>query len=263
MCDTTPDRNHVEQMSIIIRYVHVDYGSNAEVLERETFIDCVALDGPTKNAETVANAIIEKLVKEGLDLKQCVAQSYDNAAVMAGEHSGVQMRLQRDAPSAMFFNCSNHSLNLSCVSASQIEPTIITFFGTMDRLYSFFSSSTIRWEILLKANVRVKRACPTRWSARHDAVEEVSTNFSEIVDALEALTEEPFNKETRAEAIQLQKAITTFQFVAFLKFWGNILQPIQRSQKVLQDPNVSRRPTHYLTWRSTSRMNEKKGLRRR
>lgn len=108
----------------------------------------------------------------------------------------------------------------------------------MDRLYSFFSSSTIRWEILLKANVRVKRTCPTRWSARHDAVEAVSRNFSEIVDALEALTEEPFNKETRADAIQLQKAITTFQFVAFLKFWGNILQPIERSQKILQDPNV-------------------------
>jgi hypothetical protein len=224
-------------MSIVIRYVHVDYGSNAAVLEREAFLDCIALDGPTKNAETVANAIIDKLVKEGLDLKRCAAQNYDNAAVMAGKHSGVQVRL-RDAPCSTFVNCTNHSLNLCCVSASQIDPIVVTFFGTLDRLYNFFSSSTIRWELLLRMNVRVKRTCPARWSARHDAAEAISKNFPQIVDALETMTEEPYNKETRADAIQLLKTIATFEFVAFLKFWKIILESIDRSQKVLQDPKV-------------------------
>ena len=202
MTDTTPDRNHVEQMTIIIRYAKVEFDSEVTVSEREAFLDFIPLEGPRKSAELMHALLVKKLTDDGLDLKRCVAQSYDNAAVMAGEFCGVQARMMQDAPCAVFINCTNHSLNLCCVAAAQIDPSVVTFFGILEKTYVFFSGSTIRWEVLRKVNVAVKRSLPQRWSARHDAVQVFSKKFAEIVCALDCLSEDPYNNDTKALLIQ-------------------------------------------------------------
>ena len=43
-------------------------------------------------------------------------------------------------------NCDNHSLNLAGVHAASVDLLIITFFGTVEQVYVFFSGSTIRWK---------------------------------------------------------------------------------------------------------------------
>jgi len=54
------------------------------------------------------------------------------------------------------------------VGSSEVSET---FFAVVERIYSFFSASTHRWEVLLKyvPNV-VKRVTDTRWSAHYEAV---------------------------------------------------------------------------------------------
>ena len=92
--------------------------------------------------------MIEKLNDDAIDLNNCRGQAYDNAAVMSGVRTGVQKRILEINPQAQFINCENHSLNLACVHAAEVHPTVVIFFGIMDKIFVFFSSSTTRWEVL-------------------------------------------------------------------------------------------------------------------
>ena len=86
--------------------------------------------------------VIEKLNDDGIDLNDCRGQAYDNAAVMSGVRT---KRILEINPQAQFINFENHSLNLACVYAADVYPTVVTFFGIMDKIFVFFSSSTTAW----------------------------------------------------------------------------------------------------------------------
>ena len=138
--DSTLDVSHTEQLSQVIRYVQSDF-ETGNVRVKETFIKFVELD--KKDAAGYEAIILKSLQDDGLNFLDCRAQMYDNAAVMSGSISGVQTRLRERNPKAVFINCDNHSLNLAGVHAASVDPTIITFFGTVQEVYSFFSGSTI------------------------------------------------------------------------------------------------------------------------
>lgn len=76
----------------------------------ESFIDFIETKGET--AEEITQLILNKIESDGLDIQNCRGQSYDNAAVMAGRHTGVQARIKEMNLKAEFVACSNHSLNL-------------------------------------------------------------------------------------------------------------------------------------------------------
>ena len=240
MFDSTPDLAHREQLSQIIRYVCIE-GKNVSI--KESFIDFFEIH--QKNAESLAREITDKLERDGLRLDDCRGQSYDNAAVMAGHKTGVQARIIKKNPLAIFVPCDNHSLNLVGVHAAHVDPLMVTFFGTIERIFSYFSSSTHRWEILKEhADLAVKKECETRWSSRNDAVEAVSTQLNSIVDALEQLRDSPNeNADTRGDAGSVLHNVLNFNFLVLLPFWQNILQSINRIQIRLQDPTINFKTT--------------------
>lgn len=109
-----------------------------------------------------------------LPLSDFRSQCYDNAAVMAGNISGLQQRISARNPKALFINCDNHSLNLAGLHAAKQDPTIITFFGTVESIYVFFARSTSRWNELQKAvKITFKQECETRCSVRYEAVKAI------------------------------------------------------------------------------------------
>ena len=77
-------------------------------------------------------------------------QEYDNASTMAGIRSEVQCRIKQVNSKAIFIPCANHLLNLAGVHAVASSEHSATFFAVVERVYSFFSASTQRWEMLLK-----------------------------------------------------------------------------------------------------------------
>lgn len=87
-------------------------------------------------------------------------------------YSGVQKRILDMNPKAMFVPCNNHSLNLAGVHAVGVGGTkSVAFFGTVENVYTFFSSSTHRWDALKKhVPIHVKRSYDTRWSSKNEAV---------------------------------------------------------------------------------------------
>jgi len=92
----------------------------------------------------------------------------------------------------------------------------LLFSGTVERLYAFFSASTHRSEIL-KAYVprTVKRIVETHWSAQHNAVFAIKSHYENVVDALEKLSEQSENADTRGEASTTLASISTFPFLFF------------------------------------------------
>lgn len=162
MLNSTPDIPHRDQTSQVLRYVVIN-GKNVKV--RESFIDFIETRG--KRAEDVTNMILNKLQHDGVDIQNCRGQSYDNASVMSGQHSGVQKRIQEINPRAQFVACTNHSLNLAAHHAASVSMNSLIFFGTLDHLFNFFSSST--WQILKDSMGTVKRIIDERWCARGDA----------------------------------------------------------------------------------------------
>ena len=220
--DSTPDISHRDQISQVLRYVKLD-GTNVEVVE--SFVDFVETKG--KTAEKLTKLIVEKLQADGLDIQDCRGQSFDNAAVMSGVHSGVQARINAINPKAQFVACTNHSLNLVGVHAASVAINSVTFFETLEKIFAFFSSSTHRWDVLIAATSHgVKRLVETRWSARYDAVIAIKNNYYKLLDVLVQLTDDNENVITRSDAGLILLAIQSFPFLCYLGFWSEILGEI-------------------------------------
>ncbi|XP_055900546.1 uncharacterized protein LOC129928768 [Biomphalaria glabrata] len=133
MLDSTPDLAHREQLSEVIRFVDVNFKTK-KVTIKESFLGFIQLHA--KDAATLENVIVEQLQADNLPIADCRSQCYDNAAVMAGELSGLQQRIAIRNPQASFVNCNNHSLNLAGLHAAKQDPVVVTFFvlSKIDRI---------------------------------------------------------------------------------------------------------------------------------
>jgi len=95
---------------------------------------------------------LEKIDTWSLDIQDCRGQSYDNGSNMKGKNAGVQARMTELNPKAFYVPCASHSLNLVIEDGAKSSTAALTFFGTLTRLYTIFSLSPVRWNIL-KSNV--------------------------------------------------------------------------------------------------------------
>ena len=235
MLDSTPDIAHEDQVSEILRYVHIDENRKVEI--KETFLGFFQVN--KKDAVSLVNKIQEKLEEDKISMNDCRGQAYDNAAVMAGVRGGVQQKILEVNPKAVFVNCENHSLNLACVHASEVQPVVVTFFGILEKLFTFFSSSTSRWEVLKSfVTQTVKRQCDTRWSSSHDAVQVIHEECDNVIASLQHLLEGEFSRETKSDAGSLLNSIQQFPFIALLNFWYSVLSSVEKVSKRLQDPKM-------------------------
>ncbi|KAG1686697.1 Elongation factor 1-delta [Nymphon striatum] len=202
LIDSTPDLGHREQLSQVIRFVDVDFQTK-KVAIKESFLGYIEIH--SKDAASLEKVIVDRLKSDERPLANCRAQCYDNAAVMTGHISGLQKRICDRNHRALFVNCDNHSLNLAGVHSAKQDPVVVTFFASLESIYSFFSHSTIRWEELKRAlPITVKRESETRWSARPEAVKAIHEGLDELVRLLEKLSEDStMTPETRSGAQQL------------------------------------------------------------
>ena len=245
-------------MTFIVRYVKID--SNNEVQIKESFLNFFPPRG--KNADGVTKSILNKLQQNGLDIMMCRGQAYDNASTMAGVRTGLQRRIKDINSKALFIPCGNLSLNLAGVHAVGSSEDSETFFAVVERIYSFFSASTHRWEVLPKyvPNV-VKRVIDTRWSAHYEAVKALQQCFVDLVGALNELCDQNENIDTRGQARGILDENQRFSFVSFLQFWLEVLRESYDTQKYLQRKGLSLEDcTHKMNAFIASLINERDAL---
>jgi hypothetical protein len=127
--DSTPDLTHVDQLTVIIRYVNEQF----ESVER--FLTFLQIER-SHTGQNLADCLLAYLDSQSIDIMNCRGQSYDNASNMSGRYNGMQARLKAINPSAVFIPCTAHSLNLVGVNAVQCCVDAVSFL-------ELFSSCTI------------------------------------------------------------------------------------------------------------------------
>ncbi|KAL3832338.1 hypothetical protein ACJMK2_023990 [Sinanodonta woodiana] len=234
--DSTPHISHTEQVAEVIPYVHFDFETRNAIV-KETCIEFVELYPPKMQ---LAMQLLRSLEEDGLNFLDCTAQMYDNAAVMSGSISGVQTRLREKNPKAVFINCDNHSHNLAGVHAASVDPTLVTFFGTIQEVYVFFLASKIRCKKMSeKLELTVKKESDIRWSAREVAVRVIANSYDELIELLQYLNKDENEfADTRAKAGNLLKSLLSFDFVCFINFWSVILHKINRKNSEIELPST-------------------------
>lgn len=154
-------------MTQVIRYVIQNNENECEIVE--SFLKFVRVYN--KTGESLTENILDCLSKDNLRLSDCRGQSYNNGSNMSGKIKGVQARLIEINELARFIPCSAHSLNLIGVNCAKSIPEVETFFGIVQKLFNFFSSSTQRWDILINnLKLSLKGYSTTRWSAKYRAI---------------------------------------------------------------------------------------------
>ncbi|XP_065665714.1 zinc finger MYM-type protein 1-like [Hydra vulgaris] len=185
--DATPDCSHKEQTTFIIRYIKID-GSKFSIEERFLYFE----DYSKKTGKEIAARILHVLTLLNIDFKLCTGQAYDNGPNMAGKYKGVQAVLLEENPNCMFARCGNHTLNFVGVDYAESCKEAILYFGIVQQMYNFFSTSPQRWEILKQhVPASLHGISKTRWSARIEAVKPFDRHLNSLRTALKEL--QPLN----------------------------------------------------------------------
>lgn len=242
--DSTPDISHVDQLTVILRYVKTTDG---QVVER--FFTFVPISSHT--GEALATTVLTFLEKCNIDITYLRGQSYDNAANMSGCYNGLQAHIARVNKLAYYIPCAAHSLNLVGVCAVESCVGATSFFGLVQSMYNFFSASTHRWGVMLKCIsdqdndhpegrvLVVKRVSDTRWCSRADAAKALSEGYTALQRALMVIAEDTSQTPyTIHEAKCLHNDLRRKENVIMAELWATILERINLVSKSLQQEAI-------------------------
>ncbi|XP_072047174.1 zinc finger MYM-type protein 1-like [Amphiura filiformis] len=235
--DSTIDISHVDQLSFCIRYVDEHFRIQERFL---LFTDINKSD-----SQSLFDRLKEILADLGLEIKLIRSQSYDGAANMSGKLSGLQTRVKEENDLALYVHCCAHNLNLVLCDACSECTEAITFFGTIQKIYNFFTKSQPRHNALEAAQKelslpakKLHKQCDTRWYCKQEAVKSIKETYPALLLALENLAESERNAESRADINGLLGFISNIEFLLMLEIWMEILTDIKGLSEYLQKESM-------------------------
>lgn len=230
MADESTDINGVEELSLCVRYIN-----STGVTEQ--FLGCWPLQ--STKAVDITEAIVSRLPSFGLDPADIVAVSFDGASTMSGEHGGVQALLKAYAPNLLYVHCRSHLLQLALVKACDAVPNIKRVLSAVTKLYSLFSHSPRRLNMLKATQVAIDKTAhklvkpgQTRWLSFSGSVKVVLHHYAAICLTLESLYVDAGDLSSDAGGLLLtfRKSST----LLYLHMLHSILQPLAKLSQVLQ-----------------------------
>jgi hypothetical protein len=195
-------------------------------------------------ADHLADVVTSFLKDNNISLINCRGQSYKNAANMSRHYSGLQVRLKEQNKYALYVPYAGYSINLVCVQAVDCNLNVTIYLDFVQNLYTLFSSSTRRWEILvshLGSHLKVvKHLSKTHWSAHADAGTASNDAYEEIKNSLNALLNDiNQSSETHLNAPSLRKKMDELETTFLTVFLNGILIRINSVRKVVQKQNMN------------------------
>lgn len=239
--DSSIDVARIDQFSLSLRYVT----EKGDTVER--FVKFEEL--PDSSAEAFYNLLIGALNDLGLNVNFLRGQAYDGARNMSGHISGLQARIKETCTDKAFYvHCCAHNLNLILLDAACSCNSAKLFFGTLESLYCFLTSSLPRFKILEEEQdnmkldstvLTLKSLSDTRWASRKQATEAVIQSFPAILKALDRIQNHSHTSPKAASDAQgLLSKMSTFEFKLMLLFWNSVLKKTYILSNYLQKESI-------------------------
>ncbi|KAJ3669507.1 hypothetical protein LUZ60_011457 [Juncus effusus] len=105
---------------------------------------------------------------------------------MKDKNQDVQRRLIDVNPRALYIPCGCHSLNLTLCDMAKSCPKARYFFAYVQKIYTLFSGSTHRWDILRTyvKGLTPKPLSATRWKSHFESVRAIRNQAPDFRKAL-------------------------------------------------------------------------------
>ncbi|XP_076944684.1 uncharacterized protein LOC143615449 [Bidens hawaiensis] len=204
--DCTTDSSHLEQMTIIVRYLKLS--SNSVTVEK-SFLGFLNVNDST--GKGLFEITVEELKSLGLELDDMRGQGYDNGANMKGKHQGVQTSFLNENPRAFYTPCGCHSLNLTLCDMAT-------------------SYNVKSWSL--------KTLSQTRWESLVDSVKAIKLQLAAVREALLELGEKDGDRATADEATTIAENEFGFDFLVSIVIWYEVLNTVNIVSKRLQSKDM-------------------------
>ena len=132
MADESTDISSKEELSVCGRWLE----SGKPV---EHFLGII--HAQEVNAEALTRYLLRFLHEKGIPIQKLRGLGFDGTNTMSGNKSGVQIRMRRHAPSALFVHCRCHQLQLAAVHAANEHREVQRVLGTLLTIWKTFHYS--------------------------------------------------------------------------------------------------------------------------
>ena len=233
MCDESTDISVLKQLVLYGRFIDESGTIQTAFLEIKDLFN--------GTAETIEVALMKYCDDRSISWRKVMGFGSDGAAVMTGRRSGVATRLKVHNPHMVSIHCVAHRLALAAAQSADAVPYLKKFKNVMTNLYKFYQNSPVRMaalhsiqETMETPTLKLKEAKDVRWLSHDAAVQTLKRTLPSVIASLEREAVE------RGEpiALGLVKMIKTYNFVASLYLFSDVLPHICRLSKIFQDRQV-------------------------
>ena len=228
MADECTDITTTEELSV---FCHWEEGC----IPIECFLDILPLK--KADAENICSALLKCLKDKNLQISKIVGTGFEGASTFSGSKTGVQTRLKKHAPHAIFVQCHCHLLQLARVQAANSTDGIKHVFTTLITLWKYFHYSPKRAEslkdiqhVLDLPEMKIIKPSDTRWLAHERCIKSVKASYATLVTTLES-NYENFHEP---EALGINKVLCKFSMIAALFLLDYTLTNAAKLSKALQ-----------------------------
>ena len=172
------------------------------------------------DAEGIYLALVKCIKDKNLEVGNIVGMGFDGAATISGKKTGVQARLKKHAPHAVFVHC--HLQQLVCVQAANSTTRIKYVYTMLTTLWKYFHYSPESAEslkeiqhVLNLPEMKVIKPSDTRWLAHEWCVKAVKASYTALVVILDI----NYQNFHAPEALGLYKALSKFTTIAVIIYW--------------------------------------------
>ena len=221
----------LEQECVSIRYADED------LVPHESFVGLYSTTETT--GQSIANMLKDVCIRFGLSVEYLRGQAYDGAGNMSGAYNGAQALLLKEQPLAHYTHCISHCTNLVAGSISSLPGMrdVLSYLNELCKL----ASNTIKLRNILNGSnemsslKKLRPLCPTRWTIRYSAIENLLANYSAILAALrQFVSESTISTEQRSKASGILLHFSKGESYLLLKVAYKVFFMLEKLAVVLQ-----------------------------
>ena len=205
------------------------------------------IDTADTTGEALSTLLVDCLTTHDLSVKDIVGQGYDGGSNMRGASKGVQARILKLNPVALFTHCFAHNLNRALVNAACDTSTADArnFFGIVELVYTFVEGSAARHAYFIKTQreynndevpLHLVGLSDTRWNCRANSLRRLSNEkvLQAVIATIDHVSSTTTAGSVRGTAAGLIASVKCFKFLLSLYALTPVLEAINSVSELLQ-----------------------------